>query len=140
MGGRGLAAVGQGRVSGTISGRVTDTAGAVVQGGKVTGSNGATGFKRETVTGSDGFYRLDLLPVGAYSVTTEASGFKKSVNNEIKLSVDDVLRLDFKLDTGQVSEVVTVSDSPSIVNTENSTLGKVVDNRTLTDLPVLSGA
>ena len=136
----GLPALGQGRVTGTISGMVTDTAGAVVQGAKVTASNAATGFKRETVTGSDGFYRLDLLPVGAYSVTTEASGFKKSVNNEVKLSVDDVLRLDFKMDAGQVSEVVTVSDSPSIVNTENSTLGKVVDNRTLTDLPVLSGA
>jgi len=134
-----IQALGQGRVTGTITGVVTDPAGSVIQGAKVTALNNATGFKQETVTNSDGFYRLDLLPVGAYSVTiAPTSGFKQAVNNAINLSVNDVLRLDFKLETGQVSEVVTVSDSPSIVNTETSTLGKVVDNRTLTDLPVLS--
>ena len=135
-----LPALGQGRVTGTISGMVSDQGGAVVQGAKVTALNTSTGFKQETVTGADGFYRLDLLPVGAYTVTTEASGFKKSVNTAVNLSVDDTLRVDFKLDPGQISEVVNVSVSPSIVNTETSTLGKVVDNRSLTDLPVLSGA
>src|SRR6266540_697879 len=134
-----IPALGQGRVTGTITGVVTDPAGSVIQGAKVTALNSATGFKQETVTNSDGFYRLDLLPVGAYSVTiAPTAGFKQSVNNAVNLSVNDVLRVDFKLETGQVSEVVTVSDSPSIVNTETSTLGKVVDNRTLTDLPVLS--
>jgi carboxypeptidase family protein len=136
-----IPALGQGRVTGTITGMVTDPAGSVIQGAKVTALNSATGFKQETVTNSDGFYRLDLLPVGSYSVTiAPTGGFKQSVNNAINLSVNDVLRVDFKLETGQVSEVVTVSDSPSIVNTETSTIGKVVDNRTLTDLPVLSAA
>jgi Carboxypeptidase regulatory-like domain len=136
-----IPAHGQGRVTGTITGVVTDPTGAVIQGAKVTAVNNATGFKQETVTNTDGFYRLDLLPVGAYSVMiAPTAGFKQSVNNVINLSVNDVLRVDFKLETGQVSEVVTVSDSPSIVNTETSTLGKVVDNRTLSDLPVLSAA
>jgi len=135
-----ISALGQGRVTGTITGVVTDPTGAVIQGAKVTASNRATGFKQETVTNSDGFYRIDLLPVGAYEVKTEFTGFKQSVNNAVNLSVNDTLRVDFKLETGQVAEVVTVSDSPSIVNTETSTIGKVVDNRTLTDLPVLSAA
>src|SRR5262245_44033694 len=133
-------ALGQGQVTGTITGTVTDPSGAIIQGARVTATNTATNFKKETQTNGDGFYRLDLLPVGAYNVTTEASGFKQSINNAVSLSVNDVLRVDFKMETGQVSEVVTVSETPSIVNTESSTLGKVVDNRTLTDLPVLSGA
>ena len=136
-----IPALGQGRVTGTITGVVTDPTGAVIQSAKVTALNNATGLRQETATDSNGFYRLDLLPVGAYSVTVEpTAGFKQSVNNAINLSVNDVLRVDFKLETGQVSEVVTVSDSPSLVNTETSTLGRVVDNRTLTDLPVLSAA
>jgi hypothetical protein len=136
-----ITALGQGRVTGTITGVVTDPTGAVIQGAKVTALNNATGFKQETATDSIGFYRLDLLPVGVYSVTVEpTAGFKQSVNNAVSLSVNDVLRVDFKMEAGQVSEVVTVADSPSIVNTETSTLGKVVDNRTLTDLPVLSAA
>jgi len=136
-----ISALGQGRVTGTITGVVTDPTGAVIQGAKVTALNNATGFRQETATDSNGFYRLDLLPVGAYSVTVEpTAGFKQSVNNAVNLSVNDVLRVDFKLETGQVSEVVTVSDSPSLVSTETSTLGRVVDNRTLTDLPVLSAA
>jgi Carboxypeptidase regulatory-like domain len=136
-----IPALSQGRVTGTITGLVTDPTGAVIQGAKVTALNTATSFKQETATDSNGFYRLDLLPVGAYTVTVEpTAGFKQSVNNAVSVSVNDVLRVDFKLETGQVSEVVTVSESPSIVNTESSTLGKVVDNRTLTDLPVLSAA
>jgi hypothetical protein len=136
-----ISALGQGRVTGSITGVVTDPAGSVIQGAKVTALNNATSFKQETTTDSIGFYRLDLLPVGTYTVTVESTGgFKQSVNNAISLSVNDTLRVDFKLETGQVSEVVTVSETPSIVNTESSTLGKVVDNRTLTDLPVLSAA
>jgi carboxypeptidase family protein len=132
--------LGQGRVTGTITGMVSDQTGSVIQGAKVTAVNIATNFKKETVAGADGYYRIDLLPVGTYSITTEANGFKKSVNSQINLSVNDVLRIDFKLETGLISEVVTVSDAPPIVNTESSTLGKVVDNKTLSDLPVLSAA
>ena len=56
------------------------------------------------------------------------------------LSVNDSLTLDLKLEVGQVSEVVTVSEAPSAVNTETSVIGRTVDNRTLNDLPILSGA
>lgn len=135
-----LSAFGQGRVTGTITGMVSDQTGGVIQGARVTAVNTATNLKKESVTGADGYFRIDLLPVGPYSVTTEANGFKKSVNSQINLSVNDTLRVDFKMEAGEISEVVTVSDAPPIVNTESSTLGKVVDNRTLSDLPVLTGA
>src|SRR5262245_50321797 len=88
-----IEALGQGRVTGTITGVVTDPTGAVIQGAKVTALNNATGFKQETVTDSNGFYRLDFLPVGAYKVTIEpTAGFKQAVNDAINLSVNDVLR------------------------------------------------
>src|SRR5215210_5268418 len=129
-----------GQNTGTISGTVQDQSGAVVAGANVKAQNPATNFTRETVSATNGFYRFDQLPVGTYSISTEAAGFKKSVTQSVALSVNDALTLDIKLEVGQVSEVVTVSEAPSAVNTETSVLGRTVDNRTLNDLPILSGA
>jgi len=133
-------AFGQGQVTGSITGIVTDQSGATIAGAKIIALNTVTNLKRETVSGSDGFYRFDLLPVGVYDVFAELEGFKKAVSSKISLSVNDVLRVDLKMEVGQVTEVVTIEGGPAAINTENSTLGRTVDNRTLTDLPVLSGA
>ncbi len=129
-----------GQNTGTISGTVQDQSGAVVAGANVKAQNPATNFSRETVSATNGFYRFDQLPVGTYTITTEAAGFKTSVTQSVALSVNDALTLDIKLEVGQVSEIVTVSEAPSAVNTETSVLGRTVDNRTLNDLPILSGA
>src|SRR6185369_10002773 len=129
-----------GQNTGTISGTVQDQSGAVVAGANVRAQNPATNFARETTSATNGFYRFDQLPVGTYTVSVEAAGFKKSVTQGVALSVNDALTLEFKLEVGQVSEIVTVSEAPSAVNTETSVLGKTVDNRTLNDLPILSGA
>jgi len=126
--------------TGAISGTVQDQSGAVVAGANVKAQNPATNFSRETTSATNGFYRFDQLPVGTYTVSVEASGFKKSVTQKVALSVNDALTLDFKLEVGQVSETVTISEAPSAVNTETSVLGKTVDNRTLNDLPILAGA
>ena len=129
-----------GQNTGAISGTVQDQSGAVVAGATVKAQNPATNFSRETTSAENGFYRLDQLPVGTYTITTEAAGFKKTQTNDVALSVNDSLTLDVKLEIGQVSEVVTVSEAPAAVNTETSVLGRTVDNRTLNDLPILSGA
>ena len=129
-----------GQNTGTISGTVQDQSGAVIAGANVKAQNPATSFTRETTSATNGFYRFDQLPVGTYTVSVEAAGFKRSVTQQVALSVNDALTLDLKLEVGQVSEVVTVSEAPSAVNTETSVLGKTVDNRTLNDLPILSGA
>lgn len=129
-----------GQNTGTLSGTVQDQSGAVVAGANVKATNPATSFSRETTSATNGFYRFDQLPVGTYSVSVEAAGFKKSVTQSVALSVNDSLTLDVKLEVGQVSEIVTVSEAPSAVNTETSVVGRTVDNRTLNDLPILSGA
>ena len=133
-------AVALGQNTGTISGTVQDQSGAVVAGATVKAQNPATSFSRETTSATNGFYRFDQLPVGTYTVSVEAAGFKKSVTQSVALSVNDSLTLDVKLEVGQVSEVVTVSEAPSAVNTETSVVGRTVDNRTLNDLPILAGA
>jgi hypothetical protein len=129
-----------GQNTGTISGTVQDQSGAVVAGANVKATNPATSYNRETTSATNGFYRFDQLPVGTYTISVEAAGFKKSVTQAVALSVNDSLTLDVKLEVGQVSEVVTVSEAPSTVNTETSVLGRTVDNRTLNDLPILAGA
>jgi hypothetical protein len=134
------ASVALGQSTGTISGTVADQSGAIVAGASIKAQNPATNFKRETTTTTNGFYRLDQLPVGVYTIEVEASGFKKTVTTQVALSVNDSLTVDVKLEVGQVSETVTVSEAASPVNTETSVLGRTVDNRTLNDLPILSGA
>lgn len=129
-----------GQNTGTISGTVQDQSGAVVAGANVKAQNPATSFAREATSATNGFYRFDQLPVGTYTISVEAAGFKKSITQAVALSVNDSLTLDIKLEVGQVSEVVTVSEAPSAVNTETSVVGRTVDNRTLNDLPILAGA
>ena len=135
-----LVPVALGQNTGTISGTVHDQSGAVVAGANVTAQNPATNFSRGTTSAGNGFYRLDQIPVGTYSITVEASGFKKTVTTKIPLSVNDSLTVDVALEVGQVSETVTISEAPSPVNTETSVMGKTIDNKTLNDLPILSGA
>ncbi len=126
--------------TGTVTGIVEDQSGAVVAGASVTAQNPATNFSRTAISGTNGFYRLDQLPVGSYSISVEAPGFKKTVTHDVKLSVNDALTVDLKLEIGQVSEVVNITGAPSAVNTETSVMGRTVDNKTLNDLPILSGA
>lgn len=132
-------AFGQG-TTGAIAGTVQDQSGAAVAGATVTATDPASSFKKDVVTSTEGYYRLDLLPVGVYTITAEASGFKRAVINEIRLNVSDVRSVDVKMEVGQVTEEVNVTAAQATVDTETSILGRTVDNRTLNDLPVLSGA
>src|SRR6185369_7342762 len=84
--------------TGTISGTVQDQSGAVVAGANVKSQNPATNFSREATSATNGFYRFDQLPVGTYTVSVEAAGFKKSVTQGVALSVNDALTLEFKLE------------------------------------------
>lgn len=130
-----------GQNTGMISGTVNDQSGAVVSGASVKAQNSGTGYSREATSTATGAYRIDQLPVGTYSLTVEASGFKKTVVPNVAVSVNDAITLDINLEVGAVSEIVTITGGAAeLVNTETSVMGKTVDNRTLNDLPILSGA
>lgn len=123
-------------VLGTILGTVTDSSGAVVRGAKVTVTQIATGLGRTGFTNDVGEYSFPQLPTGPYKVEAELTGFKKTQRSGVELRVEDVLRIDLILQVGQMTETVAVEATAPIVSTDSSTLGGVVDNKTVTELPL----
>ncbi len=123
-------------VRGTILGTVTDSSGAVIPGASVTAQQTATGLSRVEHTNAAGEYAIQQLPVGPYIITVEQQGFKKTERTGIELRVDDRLRVDLTLPVGQLSEVVAVEETTPLVSTDSSTLGNVVDNKKVTELPL----
>ncbi len=123
-------------VRGTILGTVSDTSGAVIKGAQVTVQQTATGLKRTEVTNEAGEYSIPQLPVGPYLVSVEQSGFKKTERTGVELRVDDRLRIDIVMPVGQLTETVAVEETAPVVSTDSSTLGNVVDNKKVTELPL----
>jgi Carboxypeptidase regulatory-like domain/TonB-dependent Receptor Plug Domain/TonB dependent receptor len=123
-------------VRGTILGTITDSSGAVVRGAKVTAIQNATGLIRSETSNDAGEYVIPQLPVGIYTVTVEEPNFKKAERTNVELRVDDRLRVDIALAVGQVSETVAVQETAPVISTDSSTLGNVVDNKKVTELPL----
>ncbi|MGH9629780.1 MAG: TonB-dependent receptor [Bryobacteraceae bacterium] len=122
--------------TGVILGTVLDPSGAVVPGATVVVENQGTGASYNLTTDSSGSYIATALPVGTYRVSASAPGFKTRVNENMRVQVSDRLVVDITLETGQVSERITVSAETPIVDTASSTLGGVVSGRQVQDLPV----
>jgi Carboxypeptidase regulatory-like domain len=120
----------------SIRGTVTDTTGAVVPGATVTVKSDQTGFTRETATNAAGFYSFAELPVGTYSVEVALSGFKSSVRTGIVLNVADVRAEDVKLETGQISESVTVESPALAVKTIGGEVAGLVTGEQVRELPL----
>ncbi len=122
--------------TGTVSGAATDSSGAVVLGTVVAATNEETGFKRETTVGSAGEYSLVGLQPGTYTVTAEQQGFKKFSMRGMKLEVDQNARIDVRLEVGNVSDVVEVTSQLALLQTEQSSVGAVVDRQKIVDFPL----
>jgi hypothetical protein len=120
----------------SIQGLVTDATGAVIVGAKVTVTNTATGVSLATESNASGNYTFPLLIVGNYDVRVEMSGFKSEVARNLRLETAAQLRQDFRLEVGAVTESVEVSASAVSLNTENATVGGVVENRRIIELPL----
>jgi carboxypeptidase family protein len=135
-----LLALGSGEVkaqtTGTIYGRVSDPNNSAVSGATVTAANLGTDTKRTVSTNTDGEFSFTLLPVGKYDITVEAQGFKSFVQRAVELQVESNLRVNPKLELGAISEQVTITDQASQVDAASSTLGKVVEQRRIVDLPL----
>jgi hypothetical protein len=125
-----------GQTLGEITGIVTDASGAVVAGANVTTTNTATGAAREATTNTSGVYSFPGLTPGVYDVRVTASGFKAAVQTGAQLQVQQTLRLDIVLAVGQVTESVEVSASAVTLSTDSATVGTVIDNKKIVDLPL----
>ncbi|MGH9882219.1 MAG: carboxypeptidase regulatory-like domain-containing protein, partial [Pyrinomonadaceae bacterium] len=122
----------------SLTGLVTDSAGAVVPNASVTVKNKATDLESVATTDSSGYYTFASLPVGAYTVTIELPGFKKAVHENINLEVGQKARIDTTLEVGAVSESVVIGSAPQLLTTQEATTGGVIENRMVAQLP-LSG-
>ena len=125
---------------GAIQGRVSDPSGASVAGAQVHATNSATGVEVSAVTNESGNYALPYLLPGNYTVTAQAAGFKKSVRNAIELCINDRVDVDFELQIGQAAEAVDVHAETPLLDTAGSSLGQVVDQRRVLDLPTFGGS
>jgi hypothetical protein len=119
-----------------IEGTVTDVSGAVVPGATVTAINTETNVRTDAVSSDSGSYTIPALRVGAYTVEATAQGFKKFVKPDVVLQVNQVARIDAALEAGVVSETVTVSGGAPLVETSQSSLGQVINEQKIIDLPL----
>ncbi|MDX1979717.1 MAG: TonB-dependent receptor [Bryobacteraceae bacterium] len=120
-----------------LSGQVTDSTGAAVPNAKVAATNADTGVVvREVTTDAGGLYVLTFLPPSAYTVTAEATGFRKTVQTNVTLQVNQRVRLDLALQVGEVSETIEVTAAPPMLESQSSSVGSVVNQQFVSELPL----
>ena len=124
--------------TGTIVGVVEDASGAVVPNAQVTITHTATTDTRQARTNERGEFNIPYVRIGEYSVSVEAQRFKKKILSGIVVRVDQTVNLRAPLEVGAVSESVEVTASAPLIDASTSSLGQVIDNKKVLDLP-LSG-
>lgn len=124
------------QITGSIAGTVVDEQGAVVPNADVRATNVATGFMREGKTDNAGTYNIQSLPVGGYSVTVEAAGFKKFVQQNMVITVDQTQSLNVTLSVGAATQTVEVTTAPPLVNTSTAEIGRTVSPAEINGLPL----
>src|SRR5438132_2027505 len=129
-----VAIFGQG-TSGTILGTVTDPQGAVIAGVTVSVKNLDTQRQRQVVTDSSGYYRVEALPVGRYEVRAQRQSFKLTLSS-LTLTVGEEAVTNFKMEVGSLSEQVIVTSTGTEVETTTATMGGLVDEKKIRDLPL----
>ncbi len=124
-------------VRATINGRVQDVNRGAIPQANITVHNVDTGIDTKVQTSGDGDYTVPFLAPGPYRVTAEMAGFKQQVREGVALHVGDKLTVDFSLPAGSVSETVTVTAAPPLLDEGSATRGGLVDNIRITELPII---
>jgi hypothetical protein len=121
---------------GEINGTVTDASGGVIVGATVTLTSTATNQTRIATTNNTGGYDFTTLQPGSYGLKAENPGFQTEIRTGLELQVQQVARIDFKLTVGATTQTVEVTGGAPLINTENASLGTVVENQRIVDLPL----
>ena len=122
---------------GTINGTILDPAGAAVPGATVIAVNSATGVESNTTSTSAGVYTLPYLPSGTYSIKASAPGFETATAANIILRVAQVLSVNITLTLGQVTQQVTVSDTPELLETGSAEIGRYITAQEYKAWPIM---
>ena len=124
---------------GTIIGRVEDHTGAVIPGVSVKAINSETGVVTPAQTNEAGKFNLPYLAPGNYRVTADSQGFKNYIRNAVEVRVAESVELVIRLEIGSISESVEVNDTPPLLDTAQASVGQVMDNRRVMQLPQRGG-
>ena len=124
------------QTAGEITGQVLDPSGAVAPDVPVTATNSATNVARSTRTNAAGVYSFPDLTPGTYQVTAVAPGFATVIKTGIELQVQQTARVDFVLTVGESSQTIKVSASAELLTTESATVGTVIEERRISELPL----
>jgi hypothetical protein len=120
----------------SLTGLIKDSSDAVVAGAKVPAQNVSTGAERSTETNREGYYFLPDLPVGVWDISVEKTGFHKAMAN-ITLDATEKGRQDFSLAVGTVASITNVEASASLLSTEDPSIGTLVENKYVSEYPLL---
>ena len=132
----GLSVFGQ-TTTGRITGSVSDATGAMIPGVEVVIRNPGTGLTRTVITNETGTYMVAALPPAAgYEVEASLPGFRREVRSEVTLPIEAVIRVDFILEVGQVTEVVEVTAEAPLLESDTAVLGQVIGGKTISDMPL----
>jgi len=126
------------QITGAIRGTVKDEQSAVVPGTTVKATNVATGLSRSAVTDSEGSYYIQYLPVGTYNVELDQPGFKKFVQENLVVTVDQTQALNITLAVGVETQTVTVTAAPALIDTNSAALGRTVQPDEIIGLPLVN--
>ena len=121
---------GQTANTGAIAGAVSDPSGAQVPGAAVAISSQSTGEKRDLATDAEGNFSVQFLTPGAYEITVRGAGFEPFILNGVQVQITEVSRVKIQLALRGAKEQAAVSAAPSLLQTENATLGRVIESCT----------
>lgn len=133
----GISALAQ-KITGTIGGTVKDEQGASITTATVKATNTETGFTRSAAINSDGIYAIHDLPIGHYTVQVDAAGFKKFLQKNIVIAVDQQQTLNVVLSVGAQTETITVTEMPPLVDTSTAEIGRTVSPQEINELPLVN--
>jgi hypothetical protein len=119
-----------------LTGIIMDTNSAVIAGAQITLTKLDTGVARKAVTNMEGHYSIPFVPPGNYRLHVISSGFKPVTRDGVTINVDQAARIDFTLEIGALTESVNISDNGSALERETSSIGQVIENRTIVTLPL----
>ena len=121
----------------TLTGRITDPSGAVIPQAKISVRALSTGAGTTALSTSEGYYTLPALVPGRYEVTISKAGFTTVKHSGVELAVQQTARLDLVLQLGTLAETVEVKAQATLLDSENATVGQVIGNKQVTELPLL---
>jgi len=131
-----LAPRGGAQTLGGFEGTVNDTTGAAIPDVKITVTNTKTNASRTTISNDSGIYSIPALPPGAYDIVAEKQSFSSMTRRGLILDVQQTARVDFTLRVGELTQTVIVDSQEPLLSTENATVGTVIKERSIVELPL----